>query len=97
MLTRITPEYYELVNMGKITMVDIWLIAIKSQHRRKGLLRKMIEPIEHFSALQAYEYSVSWATNVRTATSYEHLGYQKIAEMDVKEFEDGGVRYFREI
>lgn len=78
-------------------MVDLWLIAVRPQHRGKGLVRQMVQPIEHFSALQAYNYAVSWATNTRTAKCYDHLGYTKIAEVDVKDFEDGGVKYFKEI
>lgn len=78
-------------------MVDLWMVAIKPQHRMKGLLRKMVEPMEHFSALQAYQYAVSWATNPRIAQSYDRLGYKKIAEADAREFEDAGIKYFKDI
>lgn len=57
----------------------------------------MMTKLEQVGAMNSYQYIFSWATNIGTAACYKRLGYQNISELDVKEFEVNGVRYFREL
>jgi hypothetical protein len=57
----------------------------------------MMTKLEQVGAMKSYHYIFSWATNIGTAACYKRLGYQKISEVDVKDFAVDGVRYFREL
>jgi hypothetical protein len=47
-------------------VMDIRGAAIKKEHMRKGILQKMFNLNEKLGVMKGYQYSFSYATNLKT-------------------------------
>jgi len=74
--------------------MDIWGVALKKEHMGKRLLHKMMIGNETLGIRQGFRYGFSYASNFKTGIALSKLNYEKISEIECKEFDYLGVKPF---
>jgi hypothetical protein len=77
--------------------MHLWGGSLRDEHMGRRLLHKMMYCNEYLGYLQNYHYAFSWASNLKSGVAFKKLNYAKISEVNAKEFEVNGVRFFDRI
>jgi hypothetical protein len=94
---QIFPSYSRIFTKKKSTIIDHWFAGVKEGHKDKRLFAKMIAASDYVAAGRGFAYSFLWATNFKAGKTMKRLNYEKISEIDVKDFIYKGQQYFEDV
>ena len=67
--------------------MDVWGVAIKKEQMGKKLLHQMAKGNEILAQRKGMKYAFSYDCNMKTGVALIKLSYEKISQLDAREYE----------
>ena len=91
------PQYHKYLLDKSLPIVDHWGGVMKEAYLGHNLYHKLRSASVYAAHQANYRYAFGWTSNFKSAKTLRKLGYQEIAEYDVKLYEQAGKKIYSNI